>query len=368
MNAVVRLYRGENDIDFVKWWPRFLVVSAVVVVLSIGSLFVRGLNLGIDFEGGNSWEVQTSEVSVGAARDVLRPLGAGDAKIQIVGTDILRVQAKVESAETQTEVRDALAELAGVDPAEVAFSTVGPSWGDQITRSAITALVVFFLAILLYLTLRLELRMAVGAIVAVVHDIVIAVGVYSIFQFEVTPATVISFLTILGFSIYDTVVVFDKVRENQARPGLTGRLTYTELMSLSMNQVLLRSINTSVVGLLPVLSMLLIGALLLGAVTLLEFGIALFVGLLIGAYSSVFIAAPVTAWLKEHEPQNRRLRERLEANRALADQRTGATEGGDVVSAPAPERPRSTTTRTATASPAVSTNIPPRPRKKGKKR
>ncbi len=255
----------------------------------------------------------------------------------------------------------------------------------------------FLAVILLYLSVRLEWKMAVGAVLAMVHDVVISVGVYSVFQFEVTPPTVIAFLTILGYSIYDTIVVFDKVKENQARPALATRVTYTDLSSLSMNQVLLRSLNTSVVAILPVISMLVVGAGILGAVTLEEFAIALLVGMISGAYSSIFVAAPIVVWLKEREPRNRALTERLATGRvtggskasrseALADyneavatelatEAVGDDDGdpADAASAPAATT-RSTPTRTVggttTARPAAtpSTPIPPRPRKKGKKR
>ena len=283
-------------------------------MLSIGSLFARGLNLGIDFEGGVSWEVPAPGVSVEDARTVLAGVGLADAKIQIVGSDTLRVQGPNESDERTREVTVTLSETAGVPTTEVSVSTVGASWGSDITEASVRALVLFFAAILLYLTIRLEWRMAVAAIVAVAHDVIISVGVYSIFQFEVTPGTVIAFLTILGYSIYDTIVVDDKIKENERFVGLTGRMTYGQMVNRSMNQVLLRSINTTVVALLPVFSLLIVGSWILGAVTLQEFSLALLVGLTAGAYSSIYVAAPILVWLKEKEPKNRSVRERLEAS------------------------------------------------------
>jgi preprotein translocase subunit SecF len=365
MIAIRRAARGENAIDFAKWWKRGLILSAVLVIISLLSLFTRGLNLGIDFEGGTSWEVSAPGVSVSDARSSLSEIGQAQAKIQVVGSDILRVQAGTSDADTQDQVRQKLSDLAGVQAGDVSVSTVGPSWGDEITRSAERALVIFLVVMLIYLSIRLEWQMAVATIVAMVHDIIISVGVYSIFQFEVTPGTVIAFLTILGYSIYDTIVVFDKVKENEGRVGITNRMTYTDMVSLSMNQVLLRSINTTVVALLPVISILLVGAVLLGAVTLEEFGLALFVGMLSGAYSSIFIAAPIATRLREREARFRSVRERVESARE-----TG--------SAPvAPGVPRSTPsdstdtpgvrTGGATPSPApIATAIPPRPRKKSK--
>ena len=373
MSALGRLNRGETTIDFRPWWRRGLILSAVLVVVSLLSLFTRGLNLGIDFEGGVSWEVKAPGISVDQTRDVLEPLGLGQAKVQLVGSDIVRVQGPNQTQEKVDEVRKSLASLAGAPVGEVSVSTVGPSWGDEITKSAVRALVVFLLAVFAWLSLRLEWKMAAGAIVAVIHDVIISVGVYSVFQFEVTPPTVIAFLTILGYSIYDTVVVFDKVQENQARVGLASRMTYTEMTSLSMNQVLLRSINTSIVSLLPVLSMLVVGAWILGAVTLEEFATALAVGMVVGAYSSIFVATPVVVYFKEREPKNRLLRQRLESTRAPATRpESAAGDGADEVTdgatagRSAPARTATATTPRPGATPTGA--IPPRPRKKGKKR
>ncbi|MCX7621147.1 MAG: protein translocase subunit SecF [Acidimicrobiales bacterium] len=372
MNPILRLYRGQTDIDFAKWWKRGVVISTVCVVLSVGSMLTRGLNLGIEFRGGVSWEVKAPGVTVSEVRDTLSALGMEQAKIQIVGTDTVRVQASAESQDLVNQVRDVLAGMVGADPAEVSVSNVGPSWGGEITASAVRALIVFLLAVMAWLTVRLEWKMAIGAIVAMLHDILISVGVYSLFQLEVTPPTVIAFLTILGFSIYDTVVVFDQVQENQARVGLAGRMTYTEMTSLSMNEVLLRSINTSATALLPVLSLLVVGSMILGAVTLEEFAVALLVGLLSGVYSSIFVATPVVVWMKEREPRNRQLRVRLETSRAAGDvppsstERTPSTQTG--AAGRAPQVVGATARGSGSARPSYSGTIPPRPRKKGKKR
>lgn len=357
MSWLSRLNRGQTNINFLKWWRRGLALSAVLVVLSIGSLFVRGLNLGIDFEGGVSWEVPAPGVSVSEARNALDAVGEGQAKIQIVGADILRVQGPESSAEQTAKVREELAKLADTDVGNVSVSTVGASWGGDITRSAVRALIIFFIVMLIYLTVRLEWRMAIAAIAAVIHDVLISVGVYSIFQFEVTPGTVIAFLTILGYSIYDTIVVDDKIKENERLVGQSGRMTYGQMVSRSMNQVLLRSINTTVVSILPVVSLLVVGAFIMGAVTLEEFSIALLVGLIAGAYSSVFVAAPILVWAKEREPRYRSIRQRLSA--AGVDIGENATESTETVSVPAAP---------SADGPAVVGNvvIPPRPRKKKK--
>jgi preprotein translocase subunit SecF len=369
MSGITRLYRGENDYNFTKLWRWGVRLSTVLFIVSILSLATRGLNLGIDFEGGLSWQVKAPGVTVEQARGVLTPLGLGEAKVQVIGSDVLRVQAPADSAEKEAAVANALGGLAGVPGSAVNIDNVGPTWGGEVTTSAVRALVVFLLAILAYVTLtfRGEWKLAVGVVVAVIHDVVISVGVYSIFQFEVTPATVIAFLTILGYSIYDTVVVYDKVQENAGRVGITSRMTYADMMNMSMNQVLLRSINTSVVAVLPVLSTLIIGAFILGAITLEEFAIALTVGLTIGAYSSIFVAAPVVVWMKEREPRNRQLRERLAATSSRA---AGA---GAAADAPSGEGSGTPTVAARSGGPAVdvtaySRNHPPRPRKQGKKR
>jgi preprotein translocase subunit SecF len=367
MSVLGRLNRGETNIDFIKWWRRTMIASGVLILISIGSLFLQGLNLGIDFKGGVSWEVKAPGVSVDQARSALSSVGEGSAKIQIVGTDTLRVQGPESTLEQEIEVRRTLADLAGTDPANVSVSTVGASWGGDVTRSAIRALVFFFIAILIYLTIRLELRMAIAAIVAVFHDVIISVGVYSVFQFEVTPGTVIAFLTILGFSIYDTIVVDDKIKENERLVGTNSRMSYAQMTSLSMNQVLLRSINTTVVSLLPVISLLVVGAGIMGAVTLEEFSIALLVGLLVGAYSSIYIAAPVLVMLKDREPKNRAINERLAAQGVDVN---AAVDRAAVTAAAASGSRRAVTKPADGAAGAVpsSGTIPPRPRKKGRRR
>jgi preprotein translocase subunit SecF len=307
------LYRGRPAVDFPKVWKRMGAISALFLVVATVALFARGLNLGIEFEGGVSWEVDGGDVSTGEVRDALEPLGFGDARIQELGGNLLRIRAEAEATNTEetTTVSEALAAVAGVDVSDVSFSAVGPSWGDEITSSAERALVVFFIVIAVYIWIRLQWQMMAAALVAVGHDILITVGVYALFQFDVTPATVIAFLTILGYSLYDTLIVFDKIKENEAKAAANQKLSYTELVSLSANQVLMRSINTTITSVLPVLTLLIVGRLLLGAVTLQEFALALLIGMLAGTYSSVFVATPMVAVLKERQPEYRELRERL---------------------------------------------------------
>ena len=311
MNRLRRLYDGETSIDFRPLWKRSIVVSAALTVISLVLFAALGLNRSIDFEGGGVWEVAVGEsVTVAEARGAV---GLADARVQLIddpelGT-LVRVQAGTDAIEQSDEVVTALAELGAVSTDEVSVSTVGPTWGSQITEKALRALVLFFVAVAAYLAWRLEWRMAIGAIIAVVHDLALTVGVYALVRFEVSPATVIALLTILGYSLYDTVVVYDKVRENQNSPVGDG-VGPTELINRSMNQVLMRSINTTITTVLPVLSMLVVGGIVLGATGLFDFALALFVGLILGTYSSIFVAAPVLAWLKEREPLDDEARRR----------------------------------------------------------
>jgi preprotein translocase subunit SecF len=357
MGLLADLYHGETRFDFPKWWKRTLVVSAVLVLGSMLSFATRQLNLGIDFSGGTSWEVSAPNKSVADARDVLRPLGQGEAKIQVVDSNVLRIQSAVDKPDEVAKITTALnAQLGEVR----GFNSVGPSWGQEITRKAVKALIWFFILLAAFMAWRLEWKMAAAAIVAVVHDVIISVGVYSVFQIPVTPATVVAFLTILGYSLYDTIVVFDKVLELTSRPALSARTTYTDTLNLGLNSVLMRSLNTTIMGVLPVVAMLIVGR-FLGADTLLEFALALLVGLVVGAYSSIFVAAPMLAWLKEREPRYRAVRERVG--------RGGVAVPSDVVPVPEPVRAgagvggaRSSPAPTPRA--AATGTIPPRPRKK----
>jgi len=359
MNTLRLMYRGEQEFDFPKLWRTALVGSAVLVLVSIGSLVFRGLNLGIEFEGGTSWEVIAPGESVADARGALVGTGAAAAKIQVVGGDSIRVRADLESVGAVAEVTAALAALAGTDTTNVSVTTVGPSWGSQITDKARNALLWFFVIVAGYIAIRLEWKMAVGALVAVVHDIIISVGVYSVFQFEVTPATVIAFLTIMGYSLYDTIVVYDKVRDISGRLSGTGRYTYTEMMNLALNRVLMRSINTSITSMMPVASMLVIGSLFLGALTLQEFAIALLIGILVGSYSSIFVASALVATMKEREEANMAVSRKVHA-RGLSTDGTRSVSAEDAALGSVTKRPTADRPRPG--------NAPPRPRKKKKKR
>lgn len=355
------LYRSEQNIDFAGLWRKALIGSLLLIGLSFVGFGFRGLDLGIEFEGGTAWEVAAPDMSVAQARDALRATAAADARIQIVGGDSLRVRDDTQDTADVDEVRSTLVELLGVSIDDVSVTTVGPSWGAEITDKAVRALLVFFVLVAIYIAVRLEWKMAAGALVAVVHDIIISVGFYSLFQFEITPATVIAFLTIMGYSLYDTIVVFDKVREVVGQLTATGRHTYTEMMNISLNRVLMRSVNTSITSALPVASMLVIGSFLLGALPLQEFAIALLVGIIVGTYSSLFVASSLVAWLKEREPDNLATAHRVRlrrGNEATVEHRTSTARTTTNVASPVATRSH--------AQPSVT--VPPRPRKKRKKR
>ena len=307
-----RLYHGETSIDFYgKRWIG-LGISALLLLVSIGAIVGRGLNLSLDFKGGVVWEVPSQTFTEGQARTVLNDngLNGSNAKVQVRtsrnGSRTVQVQVGAQADATRVKVQEAFAKKAGIKSEDVATTSVSSTWGRSITQKAIRALLVFLVLVAMFIAWRLEWRMAIAAIVAMLHDVLLSVGVYALFGFEVTPATVVAFLTILGFSLYDTIVVFDKVQENQKRYA-AHRMPYADIINVSMNQVLMRSLNTSIAAVLPVLSLLVIGAGVMGAVTLREFALALLVGLITGSYSSIFVASPLVAMAKEREPRYRPL-------------------------------------------------------------
>jgi preprotein translocase subunit SecF len=312
-----RLYHGETRIDFMKARRRWFMLSSAVIALGLVSLGFNGLNLGIEFRGGTSWEVPSKTLTVTKARNALPSSMRADAKVQQLGADKIRVQADPpgDADKRRVAVDDVSARLAkagNIAVSKLGVNSVGPSWGTEITEKAQRALVYFLILITAYIAFRFEWKMALTTLIALVHDLGITIGVYSMFNLEVTPPTVIAVLTILGYSIYDGIVVFDKVEENTKTLAASGRMTYTDMVNLSLNQVLMRTLNTSLTALLPILSLLVIGSFILGATTLQEFAIALLVGLGAGAYSSIFIASPLLAILKEREPRFAAIRERIE--------------------------------------------------------
>jgi len=308
-------------VDFVGRRRVWLVLSAVLVAVSALTLVVRGLDLSIDFVGGSSY--QLIDVREGLTAQELRGAverqGVTDVVAQLqtdaegsVGA-LVRTEALEPGGPEAQAVETAIVEVA--EPAEMTFEFVGPVWGERITRQAVEALVVFLVVVFIYISFRLEYKMAAAAVIALAHDVFITIGLYALVGFNVSPATVIALLTILGYSLYDTVVVFDRVKENRISLGDPGRRTYDELVNGSMNEVLYRSINTSVTSLLPVGGLLLIGARLLGATTLQDLALALFIGMAVGVYSSLFVAGPFLAWWKMREPDQVRAAARLAKER-----------------------------------------------------
>jgi preprotein translocase subunit SecF len=320
------LYTGKRSIDFVGRQKTWYTVSLILLVLASIGLFVRGLNVGLEFRGGSEFRVSsvTSFNSFEArSKAAVGTLSTGsDVVVTKIGTDTVRVQTeKFQNSQTE-KVMAALAHEFNVSENNITANTVGASWGASVTQKAIQALIVFLILVELLLAIYFRTwKMSLAALIALVHDLVITVGIYALAGFEVTPASVIGFLTILGYSLYDTVVVFDKVRENTLAAEGSGRLSYSQAANQAVNQTLVRSINTSVVALLPVASILVIGSWLLGPGTLLDLSLALFVGISVGTYSSIFIATPVLADLREREPAMKELKKRALRYQAAAARR-----------------------------------------------
>jgi preprotein translocase subunit SecF len=355
-----KLYHGETNIDFIGRRKLWFAISAVLVIGSIALLTTSGLNYGIEFKGGVSIQApvaadgplaDASDAEVIAAvTKAIEPYHPGETQIQIAtkgGNRTAIVQTKeIQDPAVQNQVVEAVAKAVGTDVAATDSQRIGSKWGGEITRKAVRALIIFILVVLAFISFRFEFKMAVAAIVALAHDVLITAGVYSLVGFEVTPSTVVAILTILGYSLYDTVVVFDKVEENTDLLAATGRMTYQDAANLSMNKVFMRSINTSLATLLPVAALLFVGAGLLGATTLEDLALALFVGILVGTYSSIFVATPVLSVWKEHEPKYRNVREKVmrEAKRAaqVKGQPVTAAVAADGGEAPAASRPATT--------------------------
>ena len=302
-----RLYRGETTFDFIGRRMIGFAISIIIIVLGAGSLLIQGLELGIDFRGGVAWEVPANGLTDQDARKVLddNNVESLNAKIQfLTGTElqVMRVQVGDQTQEVRLSVQESFAELAKVEVEEVSVASVSSSWGRSITEKALRALLIFFIVVSLYISWRLEWKMAATAIIAMAHDVIISVGVYSLFGFEVTPATVVAFLTILGFSLYDTVVVFDRVQEN-SKKFATSRQSFANIANVSTNEVLARSLNTTLASALPVVSLLVVGSFILGAKSLEDFAVALLVGMLAGTYSSIFVAVPLLDLFKQNEPK-----------------------------------------------------------------
>jgi preprotein translocase subunit SecF len=337
-----RLYRGEVSVNFVGRQRTWYTISGLIVLVSAIALIVRKLNFSVDFKGGSVFEFPSSasqgstSAVQGQISRIVTAAGGGSATVQRITSAKVNewsVTTKALTTQVQQSVGVALEHAFHLTASQMQIQFVGPTWGSQITTKAVEALIIFLVVIVIYLTIAFEWRMAVAAFVALLHDIVITIGVYALAGFQVSPTTVIGLLTILGYSLYDTVVVFDKVRENTAGLLTSQRSTYSGAANLALNQTLVRSINTSLTALIPVASILFIGAGLLGAGTLNQLALVLFVGMLSGTYSSIFIATPVLADLKERQPEYKdlavKVKRRLAGGRRAAD--TASTSAASAV-------------------------------------
>jgi preprotein translocase subunit SecF len=364
----VETYRGHTIPNFrlVEHRRRWFLLSGIVIVLSIFGLVFRGLNYSIDFKGGAQLQYTfTTAVTVPDVSDILAKNGHADSEVQIANGDtvLIRTTTLTGDREQSDALLKALADQAGINTADINQQDVGPTWGKVISKKALTGLILVLLAISLYISLRFEWKMALGAMIALVHDVVITAGVYALTGRQVTPGTVIAILTILGFSLYDTVVIYDKIKENTETSVMVAKLGYAETVNYSLNQVLMRSVNTSLVVLLPILSLL-----FFGGATLKDFAFAMFVGVTTGAYSSIFIAAPVLVILKGREARYQQMEARRQA-RGTRDQQVPAgvaattTGSGDATATVAAATSAAAATRT-TARTASSSR--PRPKSKRK--
>ena len=323
-----RLYTGEVSFDFVGRRKLWLIISGVIVLLAVVGLSVRGLNLGIEFKGGDVYTINNPSISVSQTQTVANSItGDSTAIVQSVTTEgngreiTVQINAaehiSVPSGSTETvTVSNELAKGLNIPASQISTEHIGASWGKDISKKALEGLIVFLILVTLYLAFAFEWRLAVGALTALLHDLVITIGIYALLGFTVSSGTVIGFLTILGYSLYDTVVVFDGLKDATAKLQSQSRETYSEAANRSLNGTLVRSVNTTVLALLPVAGLLFIGGAMLGAGTLNDISLALFIGLSAGAYSSICVATPMVAWLKEKEPVNQQLAKRVAARRA----------------------------------------------------
>lgn len=301
------LYTGERSFNFVGRRWTWYAVSAVLIAAAVLITTLRGgFAFGIEFRGGSEFRVSSpAVVSTDIAQEAaVSVIGDAEARVSVVGQDSIRVQTEQLTTEETDELRLSLADAYSVPVEKVTSSFIGATWGADVTSQALRALAIFLVLVSIVMALYFRTwKMSVAAIVALVHDLALTAGIYGVLGFEVTPAAVIGLLTILGYSLYDTVVVFDKIRENTTFAHSSTGATFAESVNLAVNQTLVRSINTSVVAALPVASILFIGSVLLGAGTLRDIALALFIGIVAGTYSTIFIAAPLYSHLRENEPE-----------------------------------------------------------------
>ncbi|MDP4508076.1 protein translocase subunit SecF [Nonomuraea turcica] len=310
MGLARRLYRGEIDVDFVGKWRLWYSLSGFLLLVSLAGLLINGLNLGVEFKGGTVYSFEAPTATVETIRESIREEGVHQVIVQSAG-DGWRVTTESLSEDTRAQVQSEIAKDFNTPAGEVSIQAIGPSWGGEVSQQAWIGLGVFMVAIILYLSMAFEPKMALAAIVALIHDLVITAGIYAWSGFEVTPATLLGFLTILGYSLYDAVVVFDMIKEVTAKLGHTSKMTYSMAANNALNHTLIRSLNTSLVAILPVAAILFIGTTLLGAGTLKDLSLALFVGMIVGTYSSLCVATPLLVTLKEREPKYQAIARRL---------------------------------------------------------
>lgn len=320
-DIINRLNSGTLAYDFIARRRRWYVISAVVLIVAVGALLFRGLSLGIEFKGGADFQAptQVNAQTVDQVRNAVVESGVPDMDaiaVTTLGEDTVRVQTRTLSVDEVTQVRTAIAEQLRVSGDDVAYSLIGASWGEQVTQKGITALIVFTALVMLVIWAYFrDWKMSIAAVLALLHDIVVTIGIYALVGFTVTPATLIGVLTIMGYSLYDTVVVFDKVRENIKDLVASPRRTYSEAANSALNQVMVRSLATTIIGVLPVAALLFAGVVVLGQGPLKDLALALFIGMIAGAYSSIFLATVILAQLKEREPDMIKLADRVRRRR-----------------------------------------------------
>jgi preprotein translocase subunit SecF len=322
-----KIYSGQLSLRIIEQRRRWFAIAGIILIASIAVLGFRGLNLGIEFRGGADFTIPNAQCTVPEARSTAQPFISGQPIVTISAAGTMRVQTEPVEAAVGQEITRALAATCGVGADTIKSQVVGPTWGGEISSKALQGVIIFLVLVMLFLTVYFDWRMAIGALAALVFDLVTTTGIYALTGLEVTPATVIGLLTILAYSLYDTVVVFDKVKENTQNIAGQSVITFPEATNLAVNQTIIRSVNTSIVALLPVLAIIVIGGWFLGAGTLLDLAVVLAIGLAAGTFSSIFIAAPILVQIRQRQPEMRALEARVRARRNQAAAKQPASVG-----------------------------------------
>jgi preprotein translocase subunit SecF len=366
MSFASRLYRGETRIDFIGSRKRWYLASAVLILICVLSFIFRGFQYGVEFKGGSTFQFAATDTSLTADKFNAAFTNAGVTPAeapQVVSSGSNRqviVNTRTLTTQRSATLQSAVVKELHINPNSVSVDIIGSEWGHDTTVSALEGLIVFLIVVSIYISIRFQWRMAVGGIAALLHDLIIAAGIYSLVGFEVTPSTIVGLLTILGFSLYDTVVVYDKVAEN-SRDLLAGsRMTFSDAANLAVNQTLMRSINTSLIALLPVAGLLFVGAGILGVGTIKDLALILFVGLASGAYSSLFLATPIVVDLTERTPEYKALTKRVVAKRSAEARRVVEDEQLAAAGVAPSRAPR----RTGAPAPAPRPGVRPNRRKR----